>query len=124
MGANHREITLFLNNTNGNLAFVTEEENGKFTMPVELLWQEGLSLATIFKLPKNPWSVVQEFCHQILSNVTLHNELLNEKFDVTIVDLIYNECGLALAHHVLKTPRYTRLHKFNHTSSCLLNKPP
>ena len=53
-------------------------------MPVELLWQEGLSLSTIFKVPNNPWSVVQAYCHQILSNKTLHDELKSEHFDVTI----------------------------------------
>ena len=53
-------------------------------MPVELLWQEGLSLSTIFKLPNNPWSVVQAYCHQIFSNKTLHDELKSEHFDVTI----------------------------------------
>ena len=104
LGSNHREIVLALNNEDGNLPFVTKEVEGKFGMPVELLWEEGLSLSTIFKLPKNPWSVVQAYCHQILSNVTLHDELKRENFNVTIVDLIYNECGLALAHEVLATP--------------------
>ena len=53
-------------------------------MPVELLWQEGLSLSTIFKLPNNPWAVVKAYCHQIFSNNTLHDELKSEHFDVTI----------------------------------------
>ena len=104
IGSNHREIVLALNNEDGNLPFVTKEVEGKFGMPVELLWEVGLSLSTIFKLQK-PWSWVQAYCHQILSNVTLHDELKRENFDVAIVDLIYNECGLALAHEVLdETP--------------------
>ena len=82
---------LALNNTNGNLPFVTQEEKGKFTMPVEQLWGEGQTLSLIIKMTQpgslsNPWSIVQEYCHQLLSNVTLINELLQEQFDVTIGD--------------------------------------
>ena len=83
LGSNHREIVLALKNEDGNLPFVTKEVEGKFGMPVELLWEEGLSLSTIFKV-SNAWSVVQAYCHQVLSNVTLHNELKSEHFDVTI----------------------------------------
>jgi len=105
LGPNHREIVLTFDNEDGSLSpLVSKEKEGKFAMPVELLWQEGLSLSTIFKVPNNPWSVVQAYCHQILSNKTLHDELKSEHFDVTIVDLIYNECGLALAREVIETP--------------------
>lgn len=104
LGPRHREILLAFDNTEGQIPFVTIEKQGKFEMPVELLWQEGLALSTIFKMPKNPWSIVQAYCHELLSNQTLKNELIHEQFDLTIVDLIYNECGLALASHVLKTP--------------------
>ena len=85
LGQNHREIVLTFDNEDGSLSpLVSQEKEGKFAMPVELLWQEGLSLSTIFKLPNNPWSVVQAYCHQILSNKTLHDELKSEHFDVTI----------------------------------------
>ena len=84
LGPNHREILLYLDNQEGLLPFVSVEKEGKFSMPVELLWQEGLSLSTIFKLPKNPWSVVKAFCHTLLSNQTLISELKREKFDLSI----------------------------------------
>ena len=110
LGPNHREIMLALDNTDGHLPFVTQEKEGKFTMPVDFLWQEGSALSAILTLmasksSNNPWSVVQEYCHQILSNTTLHNELLEEKFNVAIVDLVYNECGLAIIDQVLKVPK-------------------
>ena len=28
-------------------------------MPVELLWQEGLALSSLFKLPRDPWILVK-----------------------------------------------------------------
>ena len=104
LGPNHRQILLALDNQEGHLPFVSVEKQGKFGMPVELLWQEGLTLSTIFKLPKNPWSVVSAYCHTLLSNQTLLAELQGEEFDLAIVDLIYNECGLALAANSLKIP--------------------
>ncbi len=30
-------------------------------MPVELLWQEGLALSTLFKIPKDPWILVKGY---------------------------------------------------------------
>jgi len=104
LGPDHREIVLALDNQGGHLPFVSVEKHGKFGMPVELLWQEGLTLSAIFKLPKNPWSVVSAFCHTLLSNQTLIEELKSEQFDLVIVDLIYNECGLALAANSLDIP--------------------
>ena len=107
LGSNHQEILLSFNNSEGQLPFVSKEEKGKFTMPVDFLWQEGLDISANLKLGtfQNPWlTVIHKYCHQILSNTTLHQELLAEKFDLAIVDLIHNECGLALAHHVLELP--------------------
>ena len=79
---------LALNNTNGNLPYVTHEEKGKFTLPFVQIWEEGQTLLLMFKM-LIPWSmVVHEYCHKLLSNVTLINELLQEKFDVTIGEYI------------------------------------
>lgn len=43
--------------------------------------------------------LMEEFCSQIL-RPSLVEELLDEKFDVAIIDLMFNECGLALAHEL------------------------
>ena len=93
-----------MDNSDGSIPFLTQEVEGKFTMPVEFLWREGLTLLNIFYLPKNPWKVVTSYCHFLLSNETLKKELKEENFDLAIVDLIYNECALALANHGLKLP--------------------
>ena len=79
LGPAHREIVLALDNQDGHLPFVSVEKRGKFGMPVELLWQEGLTLSAIFKLPKNPWSVVSAFCHTLLSNEVFFARLLKRR---------------------------------------------
>ena len=105
LGPNHREIMLAIDNSDGQFVpLLSPEKEGIFRMPVELLWQEGLSLFTSLSYGFMPWRLAQAYCHTLLSNETLKEELKNGQFNVTIVDLIYNECGLALADHVLKTP--------------------
>ena len=43
-------------------------------------------------------------CDHLLGNKTLLNELYTEKFDLAIVDLLYNPCSLSLAAHYLQLP--------------------
>ena len=43
--------------------------------------------------------LMTEFCSKIL-RPSLVEEFLDEKFDVAIVDLMFNECGLALANEL------------------------
>ena len=43
-------------------------------------------------------------CNHLLGNKTLLEELINEKFDLAVVDLIYNPCSLSLASHFLRLP--------------------
>ena len=54
-----REIQRTLNNSEGNIPYVTKEEEAKFVIPSELLWSEGTALSTLFKLPRNPWDVLK-----------------------------------------------------------------
>ena len=49
-------------------------------------------------LPGSPWTTVTAYCHALLSNSALRSYLSSHPVDVAIVDLVYNECGLALAH--------------------------
>jgi hypothetical protein len=60
------------------------------------------TLKIIWELDR-PQIVMGAFCDQMLGNQDLINHLKSEMFDIAIVDLIYNECGLALAHHI-ETP--------------------
>jgi hypothetical protein len=47
-----------------------------------------------------PQIVMGALCDQMLGNRDLINHLKSEMFDLAIIDLNYNECGLALAHHI------------------------
>ena len=100
MGINHTEIYLNFNNSDGHLPFVSVEEKGKFEMPLDLLWNQGLAITTLFRLPSNPWALVDDYCKIILGNKEFIERLRDQNFNLAIVDLVYNECGLALAHHL------------------------
>jgi hypothetical protein len=54
-----REYQLSLNNSEGNIPYVTDEEDAKFVIPSDLLWGEGNALSCLFKLPRNPWDVLK-----------------------------------------------------------------
>jgi hypothetical protein len=70
------------------------EERAEFRMPQELLWQEGLDLLTVRKLGA-VWRLMDGYCADILSP-PLVQQLRAGQHDIALVDLIYNECGLAL----------------------------
>ena len=54
-----REYLFSLNNSDGSIPYVTVEEEAKFEIPSDLLWSEGTTLSTLFKLPENPWKVLK-----------------------------------------------------------------
>ena len=41
LGANHTDVVLHLNNSDGRLPLVTREEKGAFLLPMDLLWSKG-----------------------------------------------------------------------------------
>jgi hypothetical protein len=45
---------------------------------------------------------MEAHCDRILGDPILFDKLKEEKFDVILVDLIFNECALALAHELGK----------------------
>ena len=57
-----REYQLTLNNSAGKIPYVTIEEEAKFKIPSEILWSEGTTITTLFKVWNshgNPWDVVK-----------------------------------------------------------------
>ena len=44
------------------------------------------------------WRLMEAYCDNLLGDEDLYNRLDKSKFDVMLLDLVYNECGLALAH--------------------------
>ncbi|CAL4077199.1 unnamed protein product, partial [Meganyctiphanes norvegica] len=95
---NHPSITehvMAINNSMGTVPYVTHEERGKFMVPSEDLWKSGLEWVHI---PLDIFYTVSAFCDALLGNEPLIHYLKAQKFDVAIVDLIYNSCSLALVN--------------------------
>ena len=63
---------------------------------MDFIWNDGLDLSTLLSVGTKPWQVMAGFCNNLLGNRALFSRLKAEQFDVALVDLIYNECGLAL----------------------------
>ncbi|KAK7072886.1 putative UDP-glycosyltransferase [Halocaridina rubra] len=94
---NITEEILAINNTDGNVPYLTRDERASFLMPQELMWGKGTSWTA---LPVDAYFTVSAFCSSLLERDSLREELKRQKFDVAIVDLIFNECSLALAHNL------------------------
>ena len=75
----------------------------RFEMPMNLMWQRGLSFTA---LPLDGFKALSAHCHHLLSDVALNTRLRNSTFHLAVVDLIYNECGLALAHNLGEFRQY------------------
>ena len=67
----------------------------RFEMPMALMWQKGTSYRS---LPFDGFWALSGYCAALLSNKELLGRLSETRFDVAIVDLLYNECGLAIPH--------------------------
>lgn len=69
-------------------------------MPTNLMWDFGHDIIPILNtiVTVDGWKVLEAACDSLLGNGNLVNSLRTSKFDVTIVDLFFNDCGLALAH--------------------------
>ncbi|XP_050724390.1 UDP-glucuronosyltransferase 2A3-like isoform X3 [Eriocheir sinensis] len=89
------EFVLAINNTDGAVPHVTAEERGSFVMPQEVMWSSGTSWSA---LPVDAFITVSTYCRTLLEDLPLRHHLRQQEFHVAIVDLIYNECSLALAH--------------------------
>ncbi|CAL4125592.1 unnamed protein product [Meganyctiphanes norvegica] len=92
---NITEYVLAINNTHGNVPHVSQEERGRFIMPQEQMWSNGLSITSV---PVDMFQTISAFCKALFSQEDLIKTLRAQKFDIAIIDLIYNECSLALAH--------------------------
>lgn len=96
--AQHQNITehvLAINNTDGTIPHLSVSENASFVIPEMLMWDQGTSWKAI---PLDAFYTVSAFCRSLLGRESLREDLRGQKFDIAIVDLIYNECSLAVAH--------------------------
>ncbi|XP_043204055.1 UDP-glucuronosyltransferase 1A9-like [Amphibalanus amphitrite] len=76
------------------------DRDGVFVPPTDLLWQRTRRLSS---LPTDVFSMTHAFCESLLGDHHLFESLRQRRFDVALVDIISNECGLALAA-ALKLP--------------------
>ena len=60
-------------------------------------WSEGIKP---WFMPIEGCFTVAAHCKALLSNRARINWFRKQQFDVAIVDLVYNECSLGLAHHL------------------------
>ena len=58
-------------------------------------WKESLAREKSIPQTEN-----NAYCSALLSNTSLHLQLNESQFDVAVVDLLHNQCGLALARHL------------------------
>ncbi|KAF4523516.1 UDP-glycosyltransferase-03 [Ephemera danica] len=96
----HPNITftsLAVDNSDGHIPFVTKEKRGRFILPLDIMWEQGLNP---FGVPLDAFRTITPMCDTLLGDLELRKRLQNEKFDVALVDLFTNECGLALAYHL------------------------
>jgi hypothetical protein len=72
-------------------------------MPYEILWNSGLSYKSIVEAGSEAFPLMKAQCDTLLSNQEMIEQLRSSEFDIAIIDILYNECGLALLHN-LKIP--------------------
>ena len=103
--ANHENLTLinlYLNNSKGELAFLEQNEFAQYRLPMEDLWTDGNSFWWSLKSLIQQISVMKEACRVVLHE-DVYEALAGTNVDVAFVDLMFNECGLALVNR-LNTP--------------------
>jgi len=99
-GPNHTLIVKSLNNSYGDLPFMTHSDEAQFKLPLGMIWGLGSDIFwTVGQMISADDILINKFCDIILDD-DLISILREEEFDFAIVDLMFNECGLALAHHL------------------------
>jgi hypothetical protein len=71
-------------------------------VPFDILWNSGLTAKAVLDSYR-AFPLMGGHCDALVSNKKLRRELKAESFDIAIIDILYNECGLALLSH-LKIP--------------------
>jgi len=100
MHSNFTLIELTVNNTDGRVPFVEQVEAGEFRLPMEVVWQSGNNFQWALRmLFSSAYHLHKEYCTTVL-DPKLVSKLRKGSFNVMVIDLMFNECGLALAHQL------------------------
>ncbi|KAB7502228.1 putative UDP-glucuronosyltransferase ugt-48 [Armadillidium nasatum] len=94
---NFSETILSIDNSEGLVPFLTKEVKSSFEFPDKLMWERGLNPSSVLD---GGIDTVASSCDTLFQQKELIQELKASNFKVAIVDLLYNECGLALAHYL------------------------
>ncbi|XP_076050398.1 UDP-glucuronosyltransferase 2A3-like [Oratosquilla oratoria] len=92
---NITEHILAINNSDGSLSFLTQEERARAFPPLTEFWNVGLS-PSIARLPMEGLTSLLAFCKTLFAQEDLLQEIREAGFDVALVDLATNECSLAI----------------------------
>ncbi|KAK4313431.1 hypothetical protein Pmani_015225 [Petrolisthes manimaculis] len=76
---------------------MTTHHRASFVMPLDLMWGHGTDWKA---LPVDAFWTVSAVCDSLLGDRYLRQRLRHQRYRVAVVDLIYNECSLALTHHL------------------------
>ena len=101
----HTNLVPFIDNSDYSLSHVTYGPNGTFDIPSELLWTSGNDFFRMLKMAYNAPKVFNAVCDIFLANSSyIRSHIESDRFDVVVIDVFLNECGLALANSVVKAP--------------------
>ena len=75
-------------------------------MPNDAIWNPGLGLYAILFAPawKDMFPFFGAHCESLLGNKKLIQDLEPKKYDLAIVDLVWNECSIGFARRTLNIP--------------------
>jgi len=93
---NLTETIVTLDNSDGSVPLFTAEPVARGYLHTNV-WTSGFKP---YLFVHKDIKAMNAYCRVILGNATLMGELQRKPFDVAVVDLAFNECGLALAHHL------------------------
>ena len=92
-------ITVKLNNSVLNSELI--DENGEIVTDRKALWESSNWWRTFRNMPLRSYGAVADvLCDAILSDEDLYQLLESRNFSVALVDLMFNECTLALLHQL------------------------
>ncbi|CAL4072831.1 unnamed protein product, partial [Meganyctiphanes norvegica] len=88
---------LVMRTLSNHLAIRVNQVKNIFIFPHNAVWDKGLSL---FGIPPNGFITISEMCKTLFQQKDMIKHFRDTQFDVAIVDLMYNECSLMLAHNL------------------------
>nr|CAD7571088.1 unnamed protein product [Timema californicum] len=90
-------ITLSVDNRDGRHPYISRELQGRFDMPLDVLWEHG---HLPHKIPPDAFRTMIALCDTLLGDSVLLTRLKRQNIRLAVIDLFTNECGLAFAYQL------------------------